>query len=198
MPPERTRGHIKRNTIRAHFNSTRNSFINLSWFLLSRLKRGFAKYVFLLMLDLSTQTWFQSLKNISFFIWSTFNKQKWIKHFSKVNIPMGLHGNRLPSIFMLYFECACLQKKRGVATKLSDICAKNSKKKIWAWKHLTVNQDRYTLKLLGSGRILWDSQSQTHMIIFSKDEEKNLHFWRCFYVPWSPWGEGCCCIRIGE
>lgn len=136
MPPERTRGHIKRNTIRAHFNSTRDSFINLSWFLLSRLKRGFAKYVFLLMLDLSTQTWFQSLKNISFFIWSTFNKQKWTKHFSKVNIPMGLHGNRLPSIFMLYFECACLQKKRGVATKLSDICAKNSKKKDMSMKTL--------------------------------------------------------------
>jgi hypothetical protein len=46
-----------------------------------------------------------------------------------VNIPLRLHANRLPSTFMLCLGCAGVQKKGGLATEVSEICSKNSKKK---------------------------------------------------------------------
>ena len=45
------------------------------------------------------------------------------------------------------------------------------------WKHLTVDQDQYPLQLLESGRVLQNFKRQTQTRVFSKGEEKNLHFW---------------------
>jgi len=57
-----------------------------------------------------------------------FNNKNSLKHFSKLNIPLGLHAYRLPSTFMLCLGYAGVQKIRGLAIELSEICIKNSKK----------------------------------------------------------------------
>ena len=51
------------------------------------------------------------------------------------------------------------------------------------WKHLTVDQDQYPLQLLESGRVLQNFKRQTQTRLFSKGEEKNLHFLALFFLP---------------
>ena len=79
---------------------------------------------------------------------------------------------------MLCLGCVGLQKKACPNTKISQSCPKNQQKKMQTSEFLMRNINQDTPKYLGSGRVSQNSQSQTQTRVFSKDEEKNLHFWR--------------------
>ena len=48
---------------------------------------------------------------------------------------------------------------------------------------MTDDQDQYPLQLLESGRVLRNFQRQTQTRVFSKGEEKNLHFLALLFLP---------------
>ncbi len=73
---------------------------------------------------------------------------------------------------------ALVFRRKGVSPPSYPKSApKIQKKKIWTWKHLTVDQDQYPLQLLESGMVLQNFKRQTQTRVFSKGEEKILHFW---------------------
>ena len=86
---------------------------------MQRLQIGFDEYVFLLMLDLPTQTFIFIIQNKIFKIRNSFDTSYGQIDIPEVNITKDLYADSVLPIFMLCFGCSALLKKAGLASELS-------------------------------------------------------------------------------